>query len=64
MLWFAVAEILLWRNKKLTFDVILALFAFYDNFVIPGYNMITAISMVFVMTLVFLFIHGKLPDKL
>nr|GEX17332.1 3-beta hydroxysteroid-dehydrogenase/ decarboxylase-like isoform X1 [Tanacetum cinerariifolium] len=49
---------------KLTLGAILALFAFYDNFVIPGYNMITAISMVFVMALAFLFLHGKVPDKL
>ncbi|GJS39541.1 3-beta hydroxysteroid-dehydrogenase/ decarboxylase-like protein isoform X1 [Tanacetum coccineum] len=60
----SLSEILLWRNMKLTLGAILALFAFYDNFVIRGYNMITAISMVFVMALAFLFIHGKVPDKL
>ncbi|KAL8225531.1 hypothetical protein R6Q57_018088 [Mikania cordata] len=59
-----VADILLWRDMKLTLITLLILFAFYVNLVLPGNTMITAISKVFIIMSVFLFIHKKLPDKL
>ncbi|XP_071714258.1 3beta-hydroxysteroid-dehydrogenase/decarboxylase-like [Rutidosis leptorrhynchoides] len=59
-----VANILLWRDTKLTFSTMLILFGFYVNFVVPGYTMITAICNVFIIASVFLFIHRKLPEKL
>ncbi|KAL8261471.1 hypothetical protein R6Q59_025520 [Mikania micrantha] len=59
-----VADILLWRDMKLTLITLLILFAFYVNLVLPGNTMITAISKVFIIMSVFLFIHRKLPDKL
>nr|XP_043637110.1 3beta-hydroxysteroid-dehydrogenase/decarboxylase-like [Erigeron canadensis] len=59
-----VADIFLWKDIKLTLSAMLALFAFYVCFVLPGNTMITAISKVFIIASVFLFIHGKLPDKL
>ncbi|KAL4559064.1 hypothetical protein LXL04_031197 [Taraxacum kok-saghyz] len=59
-----VADILLWRDAKVTIGAIVVMFGFYVNFVVPGHTMITAISKVFIMASVFLFIHGKLPNKL
>ncbi|KAD6119512.1 hypothetical protein E3N88_10783 [Mikania micrantha] len=59
-----VADILLWRDMKLTLITLLILFAFYVNLVLPGNTMITAISKVLIITSVFLFAHRKLPDKL
>ncbi|KAJ0615432.1 putative 3-beta-hydroxysteroid-4-alpha-carboxylate 3-dehydrogenase (decarboxylating) [Helianthus annuus] len=58
-----VADILLWRDVKLTVTTQLALFAFYVN-LSPENTMVTSISNVFIMASVFLFIHRKLPDKL
>ncbi|XP_076906367.1 3beta-hydroxysteroid-dehydrogenase/decarboxylase-like, partial [Bidens hawaiensis] len=59
-----VADIFLWRDIKLTLGIQLILCAFYVNLVSPGNTMITAISKLFIMGSVFLFIQGKLPDKL
>ncbi|KAI3513548.1 hypothetical protein L1887_20884 [Cichorium endivia] len=59
-----VADILLWRNAKVTIVAMVVLFGFYVNFVLPGHTMITAISKVLIMASVFLFIHGMLPNKL
>ncbi|KAI3806747.1 hypothetical protein L1987_22661 [Smallanthus sonchifolius] len=58
-----VADILLWRDMKLTLSTMLTLYAFYVNLVLPGNTMVAAISKVFIMASVFLFIQGKLPDE-
>ncbi|KAI3513650.1 hypothetical protein L1887_20987 [Cichorium endivia] len=59
-----VADILLWRNAKVTIVAMVVLFGFYVNFVLPGHTMITAISKVLIMSSFFLFIHGMFPNKL
>nr|GEV53562.1 3-beta hydroxysteroid-dehydrogenase/ decarboxylase-like isoform X1 [Tanacetum cinerariifolium] len=59
-----VADILLWRDNRLTFTAMLALILFYFSFVLPGSTMITAISKVLMWSSIFLFIHGKLPNRL
>nr|GEV74593.1 3-beta hydroxysteroid-dehydrogenase/ decarboxylase-like isoform X1 [Tanacetum cinerariifolium] len=59
-----VADILLWRDKKLTFTAMLALIVFYVSFVLPGSTMITAICKILIWSSLFLFVHGKLPNRL
>ncbi|PWA75698.1 3beta-hydroxysteroid-dehydrogenase/decarboxylase isoform 2 [Artemisia annua] len=59
-----VADILLWRDNRLTFTAMLALIVFYFSFVLPGSTMITAISKVLMWSSIFLFVHGKLPNSL
>ncbi|KAL8063540.1 hypothetical protein ABFX02_01G032600 [Erythranthe guttata] len=59
-----VADILLWRDKKQTLTVLLILAAIYFNFIATGYTVITAVSKLLLTTAVFLFIHGKLPQKI
>ncbi|KAG8381904.1 hypothetical protein BUALT_Bualt05G0021300 [Buddleja alternifolia] len=59
-----VAETLLWRKKKQTLIVMLILAAFYFNFIATGYTVITAVSGLLLAASVFLFIHGKLPQKI
>lgn len=61
---FAVADMLLWKNKKQTLTAALALIIVYYNFVASGYTIITAFSKLLLATSIFLFIHGILPDKL
>ncbi|KVH98584.1 3-beta hydroxysteroid dehydrogenase/isomerase [Cynara cardunculus var. scolymus] len=60
-----VADILLWRDTKLTLTAMLVLFAFYVNFVLPGHTMITAICKVFIMASVFLMGYSieKIPES-
>ncbi|CAH1443256.1 unnamed protein product [Lactuca virosa] len=58
-----VADILLWRDAKVTLGAMVVLFGFYVNFVVPGQTMITSISKVFIMATIFLFIHGRLPNS-
>nr|XP_043615282.1 3beta-hydroxysteroid-dehydrogenase/decarboxylase-like [Erigeron canadensis] len=59
-----VADILLWREKRLTFTAMLAFIVFYASFVSHGSTMITAISKVLIWASIFLFVHGKLPNHL
>ncbi|KAF7148542.1 hypothetical protein RHSIM_Rhsim03G0017900 [Rhododendron simsii] len=59
----AVADILLWRNKKQTLTTVFILVAVYFNFIAPGYTIITAVSKLLLVVSVFLFIHGILPEK-
>ncbi|XP_024969446.1 3beta-hydroxysteroid-dehydrogenase/decarboxylase-like [Cynara cardunculus var. scolymus] len=59
-----VADILLWRDTKLTFTGMLALIVFYVSFVLPGSTMITAVSKVLMWASILIFIHGKLPNHL
>ncbi|XP_023728278.1 3beta-hydroxysteroid-dehydrogenase/decarboxylase isoform X1 [Lactuca sativa] len=58
-----VADILLWRDAKVTLGAMVVLFGFYVNFVVPGQTMITSISKVFIIATIFLFIHGRLPNS-
>lgn len=61
---FAVAETLLWRDIKLTLTVLAFLAAFYYNFIATGLTFITSLSKLLLMGSVFLFVHGKLPEKM
>ncbi|KAL6524179.1 3beta-hydroxysteroid-dehydrogenase/decarboxylase isoform 2 [Orobanche minor] len=58
-----VAHTLLWRDKKHTLTVILVLAAFYVNFIATGYTVITAVSKLLLVASVFIFIQGRLPQK-
>lgn len=59
-----VADTLLWRDKKQTLTTVLVLAAIYLNFVAPGYTIITAVSKLLLVASIFLFIHGKSPQKI
>lgn len=61
---FAVADTLLWRDKRQTLITALVLAAIYFNFIAVGYTMITATSKLLLVASIFLFIHGKLPQKM
>lgn len=61
---FSVADTLLWRDKKQTLTTLLVLAAIYLNFVAPGYTIITAVSKLLLVASIFLFIHGKSPQKM
>ncbi|KAL1532425.1 3beta-hydroxysteroid-dehydrogenase/decarboxylase isoform 2 [Salvia divinorum] len=59
-----VAETLLWRDLKLTLTVLAMLAAFYYNFIATGLTFITSLSKLLLLGSVFLFVHGKLPQKI
>ncbi|XP_068645562.1 3beta-hydroxysteroid-dehydrogenase/decarboxylase [Aristolochia californica] len=59
-----VADTLLWRDKKQTFNTILVLVAFYYFFFASGYTIVTAISRLLLVATLFLFIHSILPEKI
>ncbi|KAK6930729.1 3-beta hydroxysteroid dehydrogenase/isomerase [Dillenia turbinata] len=59
-----IADTLLWKDKKQTLAVALVLIAFYYNFVASGDTFVTVISRLVLVAVVFLFIHGKLPQKI
>lgn len=59
-----VADTLLWRDKRQTLITALVLAAIYFNFIAVGYTMITATSKLLLVASIFLFIHGKLPQKI
>ncbi|KAG8375454.1 hypothetical protein BUALT_Bualt10G0101600 [Buddleja alternifolia] len=59
-----VADTLLWRDKKQTLIVLMILAAFYFNFIATGYTVITAVSKLLLAASIFLFIHGKLPQRI
>lgn len=62
--YFTVADALLWRDKKQTVIMLLVLAAIYFNFIASGHTIITAVSRLLLAAVVFLFINGRLPDKL
>lgn len=59
-----VADTLLWKDKKETLTILLALIAFYYGFISSGYTMIAVISKLLLMVSIFMFIHHILPQKL
>ncbi|PIN12525.1 C-3 sterol dehydrogenase/3-beta-hydroxysteroid dehydrogenase [Handroanthus impetiginosus] len=59
-----VADTLLWRDKKQTLTTILIMAAFYVNFMATRHTVITAVSKLLLVASVFLFIHGRLPQKI
>lgn len=61
---FAVADTLLWKDRKQTVITLILLFAIYFNFIASGFTIITALSKLLLVISVFLFIHGNLPGKL
>ncbi|XWS70158.1 hypothetical protein CRYUN_Cryun03dG0025200 [Craigia yunnanensis] len=62
--WGRVADTLLWKNKRQTLTVLLVLVAIYCNFIASGSTIITALSKLLLVSLIFLFIHGSLPNKI
>lgn len=59
-----VADTLLWRDKKQTLLVLLVLASIYFNFISSGYTIITAVSRLLLVAVVFLFVNGRLPSRL
>ncbi|XP_055803173.1 3beta-hydroxysteroid-dehydrogenase/decarboxylase-like isoform X1 [Solanum dulcamara] len=59
-----VADTLLWRNKKQTLTAALVLAAIYFNFIASGFTMITSVSTILLVASIFLFIHGRLPQRI
>lgn len=59
-----VADTLLWKDKMLALTTLLVLMAFYYNFIASGYTIVTAVSKLFLVASIFLFIHGNLPEKI
>ncbi|KAJ0031657.1 hypothetical protein Pint_13636 [Pistacia integerrima] len=59
-----VADTLLWKDKKQTLSAVLILVAIYYNFILSGPTIISTLSQLLLLTLVFLFIHGILPEKI
>ncbi|CAI9095143.1 OLC1v1031020C1 [Oldenlandia corymbosa var. corymbosa] len=59
-----VADTLLWRDKKKTVIALLVIAAMYFNFIASGYTMITAVSRLVLAAVVFIFINGRLPERL
>ncbi|XVE70815.1 hypothetical protein DITRI_Ditri10aG0100800 [Diplodiscus trichospermus] len=58
-----VADTLLWKNKRQTLTVLLVLVAIYYNFIASGSTIITALSKLLLVSLIFLLIHGSLPNR-
>ncbi|OMO67041.1 3-beta hydroxysteroid dehydrogenase/isomerase [Corchorus capsularis] len=59
-----VADTLLWKNKRQTITVLLVLVAIYYNFIASGSTIVTAISKLLLVSIIFLFIHGSLPNTI
>lgn len=60
----AVADTLLWKDKKQTLTAVLILVAIYYNFILSGSTIISTLSQLLLLMLVLLFIHGMLPEKM
>ncbi|XP_022132013.1 3beta-hydroxysteroid-dehydrogenase/decarboxylase [Momordica charantia] len=58
------ADILLWKDKRKTLMALLVLVAIYYNFIASECTMITALSKLLLVALIFLFINGNLPEKM
>lgn len=61
---FAVADTLLWKDKKQSFTTLLLFVALYNYFFANGYTMITAVAKLVSVVALFLFIHGALPSNM
>ncbi|XVE97784.1 hypothetical protein REPUB_Repub03eG0048600 [Reevesia pubescens] len=59
-----VADTLLWKNKRQTLTVLFVLVAIYYNFIASGSTFITAVSKLLLVFIIFLFIHGSLPNRI
>ncbi|KAM3283718.1 3beta-hydroxysteroid-dehydrogenase/decarboxylase isoform X2 [Capsicum chacoense] len=59
-----VADTLLWRDKKQTLTAALVVAAIYFNFVASGVTIVTSISLSLLLASIFLFIHGRLPQRI
>ncbi|MBA0626233.1 hypothetical protein Godav_003939, partial [Gossypium davidsonii] len=58
------ADTLLWKNKRQTLTVLLVMVAIYYNFIARGATILTTVSKLLLLLLIFLFIHGSLPNKI
>lgn len=59
-----VADTLLWKDRKQTMITLVVLVAIYYNFIATQSTIITSLSKLLLVTSVFLFIHGLLPEKI
>eukprot|EP01018_Ginkgo_biloba_P025593 Gb_29102 [translate_table: standard] len=59
-----VADILLWRDEKQTFTIMLALTGIFYLYFASGYTLISAISKFLMLIVMILFIYGVLPSSM
>eukprot|EP01018_Ginkgo_biloba_P015074 Gb_04517 [translate_table: standard] len=59
-----VANVLLWRDEKQTFTMLLALVGIFYCFFVSGYTFICAAAKLLLLISVLLFIHGVLPSQM
>ncbi|CAI0555411.1 unnamed protein product [Linum tenue] len=59
-----VADTLLWKDTKKTLIVLLVLMGIYYSFISSNSTIITATSKLLLMAAIFLFVHGRLPEKM
>ncbi|KAI4379611.1 hypothetical protein MLD38_005887 [Melastoma candidum] len=59
-----VADTLLWKDKKTTITALLVLAAIYYTFIASKSTLITALAKTLLVAVVFLFVHGSLPEKI
>ncbi|CAI0555901.1 unnamed protein product [Linum tenue] len=59
-----VADTLLWKDTKKTLIVLLVLIGIYYSFISSNTTIITATSKLLLMAAIFLFVHGRLPEKI
>ncbi|KAI4376459.1 hypothetical protein MLD38_014219 [Melastoma candidum] len=60
----AVADTLLWKDKKMSITTLLVLAAIYYTFIASKTTLITALAKTLLVAVVFLFVHGSLPEKI
>ncbi|KAI4376460.1 hypothetical protein MLD38_014219 [Melastoma candidum] len=59
-----VADTLLWKDKKMSITTLLVLAAIYYTFIASKTTLITALAKTLLVAVVFLFVHGSLPEKI
>ncbi|XP_031401312.1 3beta-hydroxysteroid-dehydrogenase/decarboxylase-like isoform X2 [Punica granatum] len=59
-----VANTLLWKDRKQTLTVLLVLTTIYYTFIASSSSLVTAISKLLLVSSIFLFVHGYLPEKM
>ncbi|CAN1294850.1 3beta-hydroxysteroid-dehydrogenase/decarboxylase isoform 2, partial [Linum perenne] len=59
-----VAETLLWKDTRKSLAVLLVFIGIYYSFVLSNTTIVTATSKLLLMTSIFLFVHGRLPEKI
>lgn len=60
----AVADILLWKDKKQSLAAMLVFLAFYYNLIASGYTIVASIAKLILLAAIFLYIHANLPERM